>query len=66
MCPKWNHIVRGPLRLVTGLDVLTVNDAGLKAHNDSASHTWPAASGPVLLTHDVNTMIDTALERIVA
>ena len=61
----FNHrIVRGLLRRVPDLDLLTVTDAGLSGQRDDAVISWAADNRRVLLTHDLNTMINAALDRV--
>ena len=58
------RIVRGLFRQAPELNVLTVNSAGLAGQPDSAVILWAAINGRVLVTHDVNTMIEAALDRV--
>jgi hypothetical protein len=58
------HIVRGLLRRIPALDLLTVDHAGLAEQPDSVVISWAAVNGRVLLTHDLNTMIDAALDLV--
>jgi hypothetical protein len=58
------RIIRGLFRLIPDLDLLTANDVGLAGKADSAVISWTSANGRVLLTHDLNTMIDFALARV--
>jgi len=61
----FNHrIVRGLLRRVPELDLLTVTDAGLSGQSDGEVISWAAEHGRVLLSHDLNTMINAALDRL--
>ena len=58
------RIIRGLFRAVPDLNLLTASGAGLAGQVDSAVISWAAANGRVLLTHDFNTMIDAAVERV--
>jgi predicted nuclease of predicted toxin-antitoxin system len=58
------RIIRGLFRLVPDLNLLTVSGAGLAGQTDSTVISGAAANGRVLLTHDLNTMIDVALDRV--
>ena len=49
-------IVRGLLRAAHGLDIVTIQDAGLTASPDPDVLEWAASNGRILLTHDVRTM----------
>ena len=60
------RIIRGLFRQAPDLNVLTVNSAGLAGQPDSAVIAWAASNGRVLVTHDVNTMIEAALDRVLA
>lgn len=57
-------IVRGLLRRLPELDVLSVRDIGLSGATDPAVLERAARDERVLLTHDVNTMVGHADERI--
>ena len=59
------RIIRGLLRRAPDLDLMTVNAAGLAGRPDADVLSWAAAAGRVLVTHDVNTMINAAVERVV-
>jgi hypothetical protein len=58
------RIVRGILRRIPDLDLVTMSGAGLAGLADSTVISWAAATGRVLPTHDFNTMIDAALDRV--
>ncbi len=60
------RIIRGLLRRVPDLDLMTVNAAGLAGRPDAAVLSQAAGAGRVLVTHDVNTMIEAALDRVLA
>jgi predicted nuclease of predicted toxin-antitoxin system len=51
-----NRILRGLLRRKDDLDIVRVQDAGLKGQGDAEVLEWAATQGRVLLTHDVTTM----------
>lgn len=57
-------IVRGLLRLLPELDVVSVRDAGLSGSPDPVVLAWAAGEDRVLLTHDRNTMPNFAHDRI--
>jgi hypothetical protein len=61
----FNHdIVRALRRSLPEVDIATVQHAEGSGWPDSRVLEWAAASGRVLLTHDVNTMTRHAIERI--
>ncbi len=59
-----NRIVRGLLRRQPDLDIVRVQDSGLRGQGDEIILEWAAKEGRVLLTHDVTTMGRYALERV--
>lgn len=59
-----NDILRGVLRRNTDLDIVRVQDVGLRGVDDPAILEWAAREGRVLLTHDVETMTDFAYDRV--
>jgi predicted nuclease of predicted toxin-antitoxin system len=59
-------IVRGLLRASPGLDLVRVQDAGLREAPDPAILEWAASEGRVLITSDRNTMVGFAYERVKA
>lgn len=61
-----NRILRGLLRRKPGLDIVRVQDAGLRGHIDAEVLEWAATEGRVLLTHDVSTMKRHVDERLAA
>ena len=61
-----NRIVRGSLRREPKLDLIRVQDAGLRSSDDESILEWAANEGRVLLTHDVTTMRAHAYARISA
>lgn len=61
-----NRIIRGLLRREPGLDLVRVQDAGLRSRDDPSVLEWASNEGRVLLTHDVTTMKAHAYGRISA
>lgn len=59
-------IVRGLRRRVPGIDLVRVQDALPEGTPDPEVLTWAAAEGRVLITHDRNTMVGFAYERVAA
>ncbi len=59
-----NRILRGLLRRMPELDIVRVQDAGLRGNEDRDVLEWAAGEDRVLLTHDVSTMSAFAYERI--
>lgn len=60
-----NHdLVRGVLRRRPELDLVRVQDVGLSGWDDQGILAWAANEQRILLTHDVNTLIRFAIERI--
>ncbi len=59
-----NDIVRGALRRRGGLDILRAQDVGLSETDDPEVPLWAAREQRVVLTHDVKTMIEFAMQRI--
>jgi len=59
-----NDVVRGLLRRSPALDVVRVQDAGLRSHNDPAVLDWAAAEGRLLASHDVSTLTAYACARV--
>lgn len=57
-------IVRGVLRARPDLDVVRVQDEGLRTQDDTVVLEWAAQTGRVLLTHDAKTMPTCAYERV--
>ena len=55
-------IVRGLLRRLPTLDLVTVQDAGLRRALDPVVLTWTAETDRILLTHDVSTLVPLAHE----
>lgn len=61
-----NHIVRGLIRRLPSLDIVRVQDVGLISHPDTEVLEWAANEGRILLTHDADTMIEFAKNRVTA
>jgi len=61
-----NDIVRGLLRRNPDLDIVRVQDVGLRGEADPIILEWAANEGRVLLTHDAATMTYFAYERVKA
>lgn len=57
-------IVRGLFLRQPDLDLLRVQDVGLRKVDDPAILDWAASHGRILLTHDRATMPDFAYERL--
>ncbi|MEG4504182.1 DUF5615 family PIN-like protein [Microcoleus sp. F6_B4] len=59
-------IVRGLFLRQPNLDLLRVQDVGLREVDDPAILAWAVMNGRILLTHDRATMPDFACDRLVA
>ena len=59
-----NDIVRGLLRQKPDLDIVRVQDVGLRGEDDPVILEWAAQERRVLLTHDAATMTYFAYERV--
>ena len=59
-----NDIVRGLLRKKPNLDIVRVQEVGLRGAEDPAILEWAANEGRVVLTHDAATMTYYAYERV--
>ena len=59
-------IVRGVLRARPEIDIVRVQDIGLRTENDPEVLDRAAAEGRILLTHDEQTMPAYAYERVLA
>ena len=57
-------IARGLLFRLKDLDIVSVRDVGLAGAADPTVLEWAAQRGRVLLTHDVNTMLGYANQRL--
>ena len=61
-----NNIIRGLLRRQPELDIIRVQDVGLRGADDPTVLEWAAQEGRVLLTHGVATITQYAYERLEA
>ena len=61
-----NDIVRGLLRRQPGLNIVRVQDVGLRGAADAQILAWAAQANRILLTHDVSTITRLAMERVQA
>jgi predicted nuclease of predicted toxin-antitoxin system len=61
-----NNILRGLRRRNPELDLVRVQDAGLLHAADQTILAWASHQGRILLTHDVQTMVGFAWERVMA
>jgi predicted nuclease of predicted toxin-antitoxin system len=59
-----NDIVRALRRHKPDIDIVSVQDTGLRGADDPTILAWAASEGRVLFTHDVSTMSDFAYDRI--
>jgi Domain of unknown function (DUF5615) len=59
-----NAIVRGVLRTRSDIDIVRVQDVGLRTQDDRVVLAWAAEEGCILLTHDAKTMPAHAYERV--
>ena len=59
-----DDIIRGLRRREPGLDVVRVVDVGYGHTHDPVILDWAAAEGRVLITGDLNTMLDYACDRV--
>ena len=58
------RIIRGLMRRVPAADILTSNRAHLTGQPDRHVVAWAASNQRVLVTHDVNSLIEAAIQRI--
>ena len=61
-----NDLVRGLLRRKPELDIIRIQDIGLRGADDPTVLAWAAQETRILLTHDVNTITKFAYERVTA
>jgi len=59
-------IVVGLHRRIEDLDLVRVQDVGLRTAEDPEVLEWAAEHGRVLLTHDIQTVPDFAHQRVIA
>lgn len=59
-------IVKGLQRRAPEIDIVTVQEVGLRMLDDPAVLAWAAEEGRIVLTHDLATMKDFAFERVEA
>lgn len=59
-----NHILRGLRRRLPSLDIVRVQDVDLMGRHDTEVLEWAANEERILLTHDADTMIEFAKDRI--
>lgn len=60
-----NHdLIRGVLRRMPSLDLVRVQDVGLREVDDPSVLEWAARERRIIVTHDVNTMPAFAFDRI--
>ncbi|HXG21731.1 MAG TPA: DUF5615 family PIN-like protein [Methylomirabilota bacterium] len=57
-------IVRGVCRARSTIDIVRVQDVGLRTQEDAVVLNWAATEGRIVLTHDVQTMPAYAYERV--
>ncbi len=57
-------IVRALRRRIASIDLVRVQDAGLRGAADAAVLAWSANAGRVTVTCDRSTMIDEAMQRV--
>ena len=57
-------ILRGLKRRNPAVDVIRIQDHGLKGADDASVLSWAAKEGQVILTHDASTMTRYAYERL--
>ncbi len=59
-----NKILRGLQQRLPDLDIVRVQDSEAAEADDPAVLAWAAGQGRILLTHDVNTMVGYAYDRL--
>jgi hypothetical protein len=60
------HIIRGLRRREPSIDLVSVEEAGLRGNTDPDVLEWAAKEGRVLVAQDKNTMIGFAWDRVQA
>ncbi len=58
------NIIEALREVEPSIDLVTAKEAGLMAHPDAELLAWAATHGRVVVSHDVNTMIKAAYERV--
>lgn len=58
------RVYRALLRELPELDLVRVQDAGLRTAEDPDVLAWAAAEGRILMTHDRRTMVGAAYQRV--
>ena len=59
-----NDIVRGLFRRTPSLNLVRIQDVGLRGADDPSILEWAAGHARVLLTHDASTLGGSAYERV--
>lgn len=59
-------VLVGVRRRVEGIDIVRVQDVGLRAADDPTVLQWAADEGRALVTHDIATIPDFAHQRVAA
>ena len=59
-----NYIVRGVRRRLVSVDIVRIQDAGLRSVDDPSILEWAAQNDRIVLTHDVSTMTRYAYDRV--
>ena len=57
-------VIRGLFRRQPDLDLMRIQDVGLRTADDPTNLAWSATEGRILLTHDRTTMPHFAYERL--
>src|SRR5206468_1388357 len=58
-------VIRGLLRRMPELDIVRVQDVGLRTKGDQEILAWAAQEGRVLITYDVSTIPDAVRKRVI-
>lgn len=61
-----HRTIAGLLRRDPDLDIVSVQEVGLRQADDPDVLEWAAQAGRIVVTHDVSTMLDFAYERVAA
>lgn len=61
-----HRTLAGLLRREPDLDIVSVQEVGLRQADDRVVLEWAANEGRIVVTHDVSTMLDFAYERVAA